>query len=103
MKHSPAPWKYESLRGWPGDSIYDKNGEPIVYELATPNGDGSANGRLIAAAPDLLEALKQARGFIRLFTDGNGFTIPHDIRANPVKLWNMMDAVIARAEPPDKP
>lgn len=57
-KHTPGPW----------EPITDKHGEVVVYEAVTRanldickmggNTNDGANARLIAAAPDLLEALK---------------------------------------------
>lgn len=57
FKHTPGPWV----------AALDHNSRPIVWgpgtwQIAdgwhTPDGNGWANARLIAAAPDLLEALK---------------------------------------------
>lgn len=59
MSHTPGPWLIEpkAARGlW----LHDSNGEFIA--LATKRDDAAeedANARLIAAAPDLLAALKQ--------------------------------------------
>lgn len=60
MKHSPGPWKWdndESLvaAGNHGLAIYFEPG-------ADPTREDKANLRLIAAAPRLLEALKDALG-----------------------------------------
>jgi hypothetical protein len=59
MTYTPGPWEVE----------VDKSGEVTVYEavtrenidICTMSGNMSdrSNGRLIAAAPDLLEALKE--------------------------------------------
>lgn len=66
MKHTPGPWKFD-----PAYATYGRysRGEPAVIE--TPRGDiiidqgvgrghdeAKANARLIAAAPELYEALK---------------------------------------------
>lgn len=62
-KHTPGPWHVEPLRGWP--SIRTSSGSVIAsmdVEDANPitrAADG-ANARLIAAAPELLEALEDA-------------------------------------------
>jgi hypothetical protein len=57
MKHTPGPWNYDRS----GYSLYVNSGRELVTALSM---DGKrletseANARLIAAAPDLLEALK---------------------------------------------
>ena len=54
MSHTPGPWTVPYY----GGCIYDKHGVRIL-ELADYNGyDLVADARLIAAAPDLLAALK---------------------------------------------
>jgi hypothetical protein len=57
MKHTPGPWTYDRS----GYSLYVNSGRELVTALSM---DGKrmetseANARLIAAAPELLEALK---------------------------------------------
>lgn len=56
MTHTPGPWKFEG----PTNTI---RSVPANYWLATMDSwdgavDNAANARLIAAAPDLLEALQ---------------------------------------------
>ena len=61
-KHTPGPWKVERR------SVLI----PIApYEWAEAYGGTEANARLIAAAPELLEACKVALGII-------GFGAEHD-------------------------
>ncbi len=74
-KHTDGPWWFDA-------DFYVLAGEDtnIICELWTP--DREANGRLIAAAPDLLEALKQARLHSAM---------PHTLR-------EQIEAVIAKAE-----
>ena len=56
MKHTPGPWTYDRS----GYSLYVNSGRELVTALSM---DGKrletseANARLIAAAPDLLDAL----------------------------------------------
>ena len=65
MKHTPGIWEIHITR-WPDGTL---NGTPTVYASNDnsegrhvcqlyDNGQLDANARLIAAAPDLLEALK---------------------------------------------
>lgn len=57
MNHTPGPWIYED-----GDVLGGPGGIACVVPLYTANGlgEGKANARLIAAAPELLEALQLA-------------------------------------------
>ena len=61
-QHTPGPWKLNS-KGWDGQFIYGTDervpdGRRFIAEVDL-NYDGSeANARLIAAAPDLLDAAK---------------------------------------------
>lgn len=69
MMHTPGPWKI--FDGWGSDSkkpiivdsIPDVGGNCVancICYLATSNDDCLANARLIAAAPEMLEALQAA-------------------------------------------
>lgn len=63
-KHTPGPWKVNTQ---PEGTVVWLNGS-AGYELRDPTGFGHkanpADARLIAAAPDLLEAAKAAAAFI---------------------------------------
>ena len=57
-KHTPGPWRV--VDSWTDHMVEGQNGEEIIWqdgphETPTIN---EANARLIAAAPDLLEALE---------------------------------------------
>jgi hypothetical protein len=60
MKHTPGPWLY-AQEGLDAFGIVQPDGHSIVHLVALHNSTGArhlpANARLIAAAPDLLEAL----------------------------------------------
>lgn len=64
--HTPGPWQCVGpneeathIVAMPDDAT--KLGTPIAWAVAQhERGEGPANARLIAAAPDLLEALKAA-------------------------------------------
>ena len=47
--HTPGPWSVDYQR----EQVYGSNGSTVVYELNF----SKADAQLIAAAPDLLEAL----------------------------------------------
>lgn len=59
MKHTPGPWSYDPDENEiHADTRQDAGGDPYhICEMLSKN---PANARLIAASPDLLEALKQA-------------------------------------------
>lgn len=70
-KHTPGPWATEyraTSRGGYAQEIFDSKGEliataawyPIKYSVTTTTTNREANARLIAAAPDLLEAIEEA-------------------------------------------
>jgi hypothetical protein len=76
LKHTPGPWKFETVltsvghchKIGPFPWKHDKQNHACIY-VNYPNHDGrglfedelAANARLIAAAPDLLEALKDLK------------------------------------------
>jgi hypothetical protein len=84
-KHTPGPWTIDVAYG--GWSIRSKG---IMLALSggsistwiTPEDEDAANARLIAAAPDLLEALKRV--------------CSHGYRTSPD--WDNARAAIAKAE-----
>lgn len=60
-KHTPGPWRYQRENGSPTTGQHMIAGDTPPGYLAEVrdcgSGDVSANARLIAAAPELLEAL----------------------------------------------
>jgi len=86
MSHTPGPWVIEQLDdGENMDSHIAIYGYPWVVaevQVDVPSLPGMANANLIAAAPELLEALEDAR--FALYGNGPG---------NP-----KIDAVIAKAK-----
>ena len=68
-KHTPGPWKvipYTNQHGVETTAISsDDDMRNITYALPYNSPQAEANARLIAAAPDLLEALKYARRFLK--------------------------------------
>ena len=65
--HTPAPWKADIENSAEGLNITDDEGRRIAHTATIRNPDytpliseeAKANARLIAAAPELLEALKE--------------------------------------------
>ena len=62
LKYEPAPWEVNDQRasGWMNNAMYigSANTGLIIARVYNDKGDEEANARLIAAAPELLEALK---------------------------------------------
>jgi hypothetical protein len=60
-KHTPGPWELKS-EGWKGQFIYGTDehakGVRFIAKVSLDFDGAEANARLIAAAPELLEALK---------------------------------------------
>lgn len=64
-----GPWHRRGGKRW---EIIDMDGELITDIVKRPHGDkdeGDGNGDLIAAAPELLEALKRCRAAMRHMKD----------------------------------
>jgi hypothetical protein len=66
-KHTPGPWQY-AFEGGTAAFIMEGDGTTVAKISTTENSTAHrnlpANARLIAAAPDLLEALKFAQSII---------------------------------------
>lgn len=79
--HTPGPW-HDVGFGWisAGDDVEPERGSTIArYDWETPS--GIANARLIAAAPDLLEALHQSEAELQsLRTPSVADGIDHTLR-----------------------
>ena len=56
-KHTPGPWTYEQISN--NAYVIDENGSAVML-YRNPDDEMKANARLIAAAPELLEALEWA-------------------------------------------
>lgn len=59
--HTPGPWFTEALSTIGHCAIIDADG----FTIANPSPMGMANARLIAAAPDMLEALQELVQYVR--------------------------------------
>jgi hypothetical protein len=96
--HTPGPWTYE-VEKVSGPSLSDAtflfaHGDVIgkVYESAG-QGNSQANACLAAAAPDLLEALREAMSAVRVFHGPVDWEIYRD-RSPEMQRWR---AAIAKA------
>ena len=98
MKHTPGPWKWKQNRG---NNYYEHSVFTDHQTVAELDGEMpvniKANAALIAAAPDLLEALKL---IVKAFADGDiKFTEKRRADSDPYHPANVaMCAAIAKAE-----
>jgi hypothetical protein len=85
MKHTPGPWKATA------DPYSDVVVDAAGVELCVMVGSGpqADNARLIAAAPELLEAL---RDLVQLEADGRAES------ESAIEYWERARAAIAKAE-----
>ncbi len=90
-KHTPGPWKRAHHGHYNQIQIYTKN---IYHPLAVVQNqeDMQANARLIAAAPDMLEALAAMVDMFERHIEGRSG--PDDAS----NRWDMARAAIAKAE-----
>lgn len=92
-KHTQGPWRTsltEGQRAWNVSSEATGRTVAIVSDWSP---EAEANARLIAAAPELLEALKSARFAIQVTLD-SGLVTEKNVRST----LNHIDAAIAKAE-----
>ena len=74
-KHTPGPWRYEYEPGYCGELLAEASGTTLAEFVTEPS---EANARLIAAAPELLEALKL---MVEQFTKGSAPSTVKDSEA----------------------
>ena len=97
-KHTVGPWEFRDMRKWNGASSFyitapnakDKRSLNIALIPNSTMHDAEANARLIAAAPELLEALEMVRDADEDCKRDGLQTIPTAARAR-------IDAAIAKA------
>jgi len=88
VKHTPGPWHVEGMYVCPVG--YQSN--PICgvsRYLGQPDENISANARLIAAAPDMLEALKEALELAKLAESLTG------CRGDDDYVWGVQEKISA--------
>jgi hypothetical protein len=91
-KHTPGPWSYwPNSCEYPGVITQDETALHIAVPTALPN--VQANARLIAAAPDLLAALKDCRSELVYILESYG-----DLGVGFDRAIGAADAAIAKAE-----
>lgn len=106
-KHTPGPWACVDASNHAHDYRLTKpNGEPLpVNAPGNDHSEQRANARLIAAAPDLLEALEESNAALHAVLNGP-LSIDHDGNRMPARLamrdsvWNALQvnkAALAKA------
>lgn len=97
-RHTPGPWTYEQTHNddiiWAGNfevatMVYDRNVVPAV----------EANARLIAAAPDMLEALELLVGELRYVPDVKEYAKEANAEIDRVDAIARAAIAKARGEP----
>jgi hypothetical protein len=83
MPHTPGPWKYDNEEGC-GFEVISYSGTICQIESC----DEEADARLIAAAPEMLEALKAVR-------QGQLDDMPPEVQHG---IDGLVDAAIKKAE-----
>lgn len=96
--HTPGKWAIDRRRRARGYAVAIFSGDRAICDVPDQNGDpgndpeSDANARLIAAAPDLLEALERAERALANTREHN----PHDL--GPSDTLIAVRAAIARAK-----
>ncbi len=80
MTHSPTPWKWDAQTG----CIVDANDKTVAgFDMPSESTTRPSDAKLIAAAPELLEALDDCRGVLQSFEDqlkGRSFAVTDVLR-----------------------
>ena len=89
--HTPGPWLVQAGDEWADGIVtlegHNENGTPMYWTVASYNrrrDEADANARLIASAPDMLQALQAVQAFV------------HG-KADAVEPFGLVRAAIAKA------
>lgn len=101
QKHTPGPW-FQGCEDDPNSGdIYMQDGSLVAEAFINGDLDSRvANARLIAAAPDLLEELRQmTRAYVRLLETGRDLLVMQGCDCDPVDKMEAGDPnlIAARA------
>lgn len=97
-KHTEGPWV------WSGDQLLARrpgHTECVLITADAPFNGGEADKALIAATPDMFEALKKARGLIDATAFNLHTSLSHNGKRNARPYFDAVaeiDALIAKAE-----
>jgi len=91
VRHTPGPWR---VTGSIHDPVTSDDGDIITGFVRGPTAEiGDANARLIAAAPELLEALRSVQEFLAA-----GGRLHADALFDDESAIDMINKAIAKAE-----
>lgn len=93
-KHTPGPWQYKPAYSKGYLILHDQKVFGLVNGLDKCNQEIEANAQLIAAAPDLLDALQSILDFPP--SDLEGWATGHDcvpITLQPHHIQKALDAI----------
>lgn len=89
MKHTKGEWFVAT-----DNNVYSQHGDAriaiVEADFNISEHEAEANARLIAAAPDLFEALIEAQETINIFCDRN---TPNDGSPNGMVMQKIIDAI----------
>ena len=80
QSHTPGPWRQDTMSGttvWGGDKTH---GNAVAVCQGFEREENRANAALIAAAPELLEALREALGHIEDSAEVAGQSEPFSVK-----------------------
>ena len=99
--HTPGPWDYVSAEHTAGWGVCVGDGNDLILRMVgrKPKAEKQANARLIAAAPELLEALRAITGALKYETYGpqQGDTLFEGFVLKGVDSWHKAIETIVKA------
>ena len=90
LKHTPGPWQWGQRNGSPWPVL--QSGDPDAGWIAMTAAPDGPDARLIAAAPDMLDALMQATILLKHACDGHALESQY-----AVETADAMTAAITKA------
>lgn len=71
MKHTPGPWHDDGYRIYAPTCNADKRNSRVIVEYKHVDNFNYADGPLLAAAPELLQAVKELKAIVRGWSDSS--------------------------------
>lgn len=92
-KHTPGPWRYGLAQNYQGFFVAPGNATLTLAAVHNYPAHTEANAKLIAAAPDLLEALKKISNWLAC----SQIASPEDMAQSFGDMEDLADSAIAKA------